>query len=71
MNRISVRSSNLKSVGYDSLNSKLEIEFHSGHIYQYSSVPVKIYDALMNASSKGTYHDINIVKRGFNYIRIS
>ena len=70
MDRTSVRSTNLKSVGYDSLNSKLEIEFNSGHIYQYLSVPMEIYNALMNASSKGTYHNIYIKKRGFAYRQI-
>lgn len=30
MNREAVESSNLASVGYDSVNSVLEIEFHSG-----------------------------------------
>ena len=70
MNREPVRSSNLKSVGYDPSNSILEIEFHSGRIYHYFKVPLEIYDALMNAPSKGTYLDRNIKKRGFAYNQI-
>lgn len=60
MERISVRSSNLKSVGYDSETSTLEIQFHSGGIYQYFNVPIQRYEALMGASSKGRYFDTYI-----------
>ena len=38
MIRNDVISSNLKSIGYDSASCILEIEFHSGGIYQYSQV---------------------------------
>jgi hypothetical protein len=58
MNRQPVSSSNLRSVGYDRQSQILEIEFHSGGIYQYTSVPESIYTALMQAASKGSYfHD--------------
>ncbi len=60
LNRMSVQSSNLRSVGYDPKTRVLEIEFHSGEIYQYSGVSESEYSALMSASSKGSYfaHDI-------------
>jgi hypothetical protein len=58
MNRQPVSSSNLRSVGYDSAAQVLEIEFHSGGIYQYTGVPTSIHNALMQAGSKGSYfHD--------------
>jgi len=60
MQRISVVSSDIKSVGYDIPSSLLEIEFHSGGVYQYSNVPEHIYSALMSASSKGKYFHQNI-----------
>jgi len=60
MNRIPVESSNLSSVGYDPDRRVLEIEFNSGGIYQYSSVPKSEYDGLMSASSKGSYFVQNI-----------
>ena len=47
MDREKVRSSNLKSVGYNPSNSILEVEFQSGRIYHYLKVPFEIYDALM------------------------
>jgi hypothetical protein len=58
MNRQPVSSSNLRSVGYDPAAHVLEIEFHSGGIYQYTGVPASIHTALMQAGSKGSYfHD--------------
>ncbi len=55
MDRIPVKSSNIDSVGYDDNNKVLEIEFHSGGVYQYSKVEQELYDKLMRASSKGQF----------------
>ena len=55
MNRTPVTSSNLRSVGYDSQNSVLEIEFHKSGTYQYSGVSAAQYKALMSAASHGSY----------------
>lgn len=55
MNRNPVSSSNVKSVGYDSESSRLEVEFHHGGIYQYYGVPESAYRALMSAGSAGSY----------------
>lgn len=70
MNRVNVESSNVRSVGYESSNSILEVEFHSGGIYQYLRVPSRIYDGLMNATSKGRFLNQNIKKPGFAYKQI-
>lgn len=48
-------SSNLRSVGYDAARQILEVEFHSGGIYQYFGVPAGVYGGLMQAGSKGRY----------------
>ena len=46
MNRISMRSSNIVSVGYDSESETLEIEFSNG-VYQYSPLtPHEIFDRI-------------------------
>jgi hypothetical protein len=55
MFRQSVSSSNLRSVGYDSIQMILEIEFNSGGVYQYFGVPESVYRGLMSASSHGEY----------------
>lgn len=60
MNRKPVSSSNIHSIGYDSKSRTLEIEFHSGDIYQYFNVPESIYNALMSASSQGSYFSRHI-----------
>lgn len=60
MTRQSISSSNLRSVGYDSSNRTLEVEFNSGSVYQYSNVPSSVYSALMSASSHGQYFNANI-----------
>lgn len=60
MNRISVNSSNLASIGYDSNSNILEIEFNSGGIYEYYNVPESEYRNLMNADSHGKYFAANI-----------
>ena len=70
MDREPVESSNLASVGYDESSSTLEIEFRHGDIYQYSAVPLSVYQGLMSASSKGQYFDQNIKKAGYPYARV-
>lgn len=59
MDRISIRSSNIVSVGYDNVSETLEIEFENG-VYQYSGVPKAAHSGLMGASSAGRYFYKNI-----------
>lgn len=63
MDRVSVSSSNIRSIGYDAESMTLEIEFNSGAVYQYQGVPQVEYDAFMNAGSKGTHFNANIKDR--------
>lgn len=69
MQRQSVSSSDLRSVGYDAETQVLEIEFHSGGIYQYSRVPESISRGLLGAASKGRYFHA-YVKDRYSYRRI-
>lgn len=55
MNRQSVSSSNIASVGYDETSQTLEIEFNSGGIYEYYNVSETVYQELLNAPSVGSY----------------
>ena len=53
-----VRSSSLRSVGYDAERHLLEIEFSHGGVYRYENVPPSVWLRLKQAPSKGTYfHD--------------
>lgn len=68
MERVSVISSNLVSVGYDPETMTLEVEFNNG-LYQYYDVPQYIYEELMSADSLGSYLYRNI-RNTFNYAQI-
>lgn len=69
MERQSVESSNLASVGYDESTRTLEIEFKYGAIYQYREVDKEVYDELMLANSKGSYFNSSI-RGAYSYIQI-
>lgn len=60
MERKALKSSQIKSVGYDEDAKKLEIEFMSGAIYAYDKVPLAVYEALMRAESPGHYFAVDI-----------
>ena len=68
-NRIQVKSSNINSIGYDEDSSTLEIEFHSGAVYQYFDVPFAVYDGLMDADSHGKYLAQHI-KGQYRYVKV-
>ena len=60
MQRKSVNSSTIRSVGYEPGSQTLEIEFTSGSIYQYSRVSPEIHRKLMAAPTIGSYFKNNI-----------
>lgn len=45
----------MSSVGYDNTTKILEIEFHTGLVYQYLGVPPKVYADLMHSGEIGKY----------------
>jgi hypothetical protein len=55
MDRTEIESSNVKSVGYDPEAEVMEVEFHSGGVYQYHGVEPSVHDGLLNAVSPGAY----------------
>lgn len=58
---ISVDSSNVKAVGYDGAN--LFVGFKINTLYVYFDVPKKVYDGLMQASSKGSFLHQHVMNR--------
>ena len=64
---VPVNSSDITSIGYE--NGVLYIQFHSGGMYQYTGVPVPVYEALMSASSHGKYFHA-FIKNVYPYARI-
>jgi hypothetical protein len=69
MQRESVTSSNVESIGYDEDSSTLEIEFKNGTTYQYFDVPENVYNELKNADSVGGYLASRI-KGTYRYSRV-
>lgn len=69
MQRVPVSSSNIASIGYDEAAKTLEIEFHTGSVYQYLNVPIEIYRGLLKAGSPGGYFR-NHVKGRFTTIQL-
>ncbi|RSV14919.1 KTSC domain-containing protein [Sphingomonas sp. ABOLF] len=61
MDRQTVSSSNLASIGYDPGSETLEVEFSkTGKVYEYYNVPQFMYDRLMEASSHGIFFNAEI-----------
>ncbi len=67
--REKVKSSNIKSIGYESLKSTLEIEFTTGAVYQYLNVPQRAWSNLMASKSKGFYF-AKYIKHNYRYERV-
>ena len=69
MRREPVASSNVASIGYDPGSQTLEVEFHSGRVYQYLDVPEHVHQAFMGAESKGKFLHYEI-KSGYRCVRL-
>ena len=69
MERYSVASSNVASIGYDEVSETLEVEFLNGSIYQYFNVPANMHEQLMQAGSKGRFLNIYI-KNAYPFSRV-
>ena len=60
INRNPVKSSQIKSIGYDPSSQTLAVEFHSGGVYHYSGIHPEKYDFLMKAESIGKHFSAHI-----------
>jgi hypothetical protein len=63
MNRVDANSKAFRSMGYDPVSWTLELEMHSGDVYQYKKVPPEIWEAFYKAESKGKLFPV--LKRQF------
>lgn len=70
MDRETVSSSNIASVGYDAGTETLEVEFTNGSVYQYYNVPQVTYEQFMASGSKGQFFHTSI-RNVFGYSRVS
>lgn len=60
MHKVAVESSALVQVAYDNQRAILHVEFRDGAVYQYWGVPLRIYQDLLRADSKGAYFNHHI-----------
>lgn len=56
MEMISVNSSAISHIGYDSNTKQMRITFKQSKTYDYCNVPEDVFVAFLNASSIGVYH---------------
>ena len=64
-----VSSSNIASIGYDSDNQIVYINFLNGSTYAYKGVPEQEFESLRTASSVGSYFNRNY-KNIYPYERV-
>jgi KTSC domain len=69
MQRESVDSSTIDSIGYDEQTSTLEVSFKNGRVYQYFDVPSTVWEEFRTSSSKGQFLNTHIKGR-FRYARV-
>ncbi len=61
MRMISVSSSAISQIGYESMTRRMGILFTKGStVYYFCEVPQYVFDGLLNAESKGSYYDGHI-----------
>lgn len=65
----SVKSSNVKAVGYDEETKTLQVHFKSGGVYQYAGVQPEMYADLLAAESVGRFVS-QVVRAGRRGLRI-
>lgn len=65
-----LRSSTIKSAGYDPTTLRLEVEFQSGSLYEYSKVPERVFQDLMKAASAGKYFAQYIKKANYPFTQL-
>lgn len=55
MDRKPVKSSNIKSVGYDAATRKMHVEFGSGGVYEYEGVEPSDHNSFVHDRSPGKH----------------
>ncbi len=66
MKMIAVDSTTLRTVSYDAKRQLLQIEFQDRSTYQYFDVPAAVWEALLQAPSKGAYFN-RAIRQRFDY----
>ena len=60
MEREYVESTMIRSFGFESYSSTLEVEFNNGAVWQYYDVPENLFYEMKSAGSCGKFFNANI-----------
>jgi hypothetical protein len=69
LRRVKVESSAVAAVGYDPASETLEVEYRSGRVYRYASVPFAVFQDLWAAPSIGRFVNANVRDR-YAYVAV-
>ena len=70
MNLTPVESSTLVTVGFDHDGELLQLEFcHSRAVYRYFAVPAAVHEALLAATSKGSYFN-QAIRGRYRFVQV-
>lgn len=70
MQRIPVNTDEIRSIGYDVLTERLEVEFRRGDVYEFYQVPQVRYELLVHSGMVDQYFHRYIRDR-YQFLRIS
>jgi hypothetical protein len=65
MDYVSVSSTSVEAIGYESETNTLGVRFQHGGEYHYFGVPEDVFEALKSSSSVGSYINEYIKKAGY------
>lgn len=69
INRIPVRSLDVKSAGYDNATGTLEVELRDLRVFRFFGVPSALYGGFMSTDSHGEFYS-RFIKEDFECQRI-
>jgi hypothetical protein len=69
MIREPLRSTSLKSAGYDEAHRWLDVEFLNGDIYRYLDVPAEVYVDFCDAESHGRFY-VKYIRDSFEFKKL-
>lgn len=64
---VPVASTDIAAAGYDPETGELQVQFTTGTIYSYQSVPPEVYQGFLDAPSKGSYF-AQVFRRSPNFL---
>jgi hypothetical protein len=56
-------------MNYDAARRRLRIIYVSGNVYDYKNVPLKVYEEMLAAPSKGTFLN-HIIKKRYKFNKV-